>query len=820
MGVVVMAEALADHRSLIEASRLLRTLLHALPDAGLVVVDRAFVIRFMAGPALERHGWDAATVMDRPLVDVVPRASYEAWLSHYEAGFAGESSVLDVPTIDGAGMFRARFIPVTGPDGEVEGVAAVLQDITDQSLQGAALERSEHEYRLLAENGSDLIARHDGAGICRYASPAAWALLGFAPDEIVGRPARDFIHPEDVERVQTSAGAVTASATRRTITFRARHRDGRWIWVESVARQLVGDDGELVEIQSATRDISDRLALRAAEHAAQERFRVSFDQAPIGMALIGLDGRWIRVNRAVCEITGWPAEQLLTKTFQDITHPDDLDADLAQLERLLAGEITGYEMEKRYFTRRGEQIWVLLSVALVRDDADVPQYFISQLQDISERKRMEDSLHHLADHDPLTGLWNRRRFEEELHRQLARSRRTGESAALLMFDLDNFKYVNDTLGHKVGDDLIRHVGRAVRDGLRETDAVARLGGDEFAVLLPGVLAAQAVQLAEKVCETVRSEPVRVGDGDGEVHATASVGVAVVTRATGSEQDALIEADLAMYEAKARGRNRVVAYEDQLDSQRHLSHGMVWSQKLSQAVAEERFVLFAQPIVDAAEGRPLMYELLLRLVDDDGSLIGPSAFVYTAERFGIMRQIDRWVLRRAIELLAEYHESNVRLSVNLSGRSVTDPALPDYIEGLITRDGIDPRRLTVELTETEAIANMEQAKRLCRRLHRLGCLVALDDFGSGFASFSYLKESPIDFLKIDGEFIRHFLESPTDQLVVRAVHDVAQGMGKHTIAEYVEDDATRAALAGVGIDFVQGHLFGRPRPVDEVLRAIR
>ena len=559
-------------------------------------------------------------------------------------------------------------------------------------------------------------------------------------------------------------------------------------------------------------DLTEQREREHREAEARETFERAFADAPIGMALVGLDGRWQRVNRALLDMLGYDEPELLSKRFADITHPNDLDADLSQIERLVSGDIDHFAMEKRYFTAAGEQLWVLLSVSLVRDAAGEPRYFVSQIIDISARKRTEERLRHLADRDPLTGLWNRRRFEEELERQAARAQRYGDRAALVAFDLDGFKHVNDTLGHKAGDDLLVHVAWTLESRLRDTDALARLGGDEFAALLPSVDLSTATALGQELCELVAATPLLV-DGE-EVQLSVSAGVTMIEAARVAEAGPMVAADVALYEAKHQGRGRAIAYEDAGDQGRRLTNGVQWSRRLRRALGEDGFVLHAQPIVDLQSGEAAMYELLLRMPDGDGGLIGPADFLPTAERFGLIRPLDRWVIAAAARLAAA-HPGRV-LAVNLSGRSVTDPSLGTYVEETIADAGCAPSQLVFEVTETEAIAVMEPARDLARRLRRLGCRFALDDFGSGFASFYHLKALPIDILKIDGEFVRNLERDHADQLVVDAVQRVASGLGKALVAEHVEDAATAARLAALGVRYGQGYHFARPAPAEAVL----
>ena len=557
-----------------------------------------------------------------------------------------------------------------------------------------------------------------------------------------------------------------------------------------------------------------QLARRLDE--AEQRFGNVFEEAPIGMALVGPDGAFMRVNRQLCELLGYSHDQLTALTFQEITHPADLETDLELVEGVLAGELRTYQMDKRYYRADGRLLWARLSVSLVRDGDDRPLYFISQIEDISERKRFEGQLQYLADHDTLTGLFNRRRFEEELERELATAERYGSRAAVLAIDLDNFKYINDSLGHSAGDDLIASVGATLLARLRRSDVLARLGGDEFAVLLPRAGADEAMRVAESLLAAIRAlDP--AGWGGRRATVTASVGVAPFHADSKqlTAEELLVEADIAMYDAKEAGRNRAVAYEPGEERQERMQARMTWAERIREALERERFVLHAQPVVSLNGDPKPRFELLVRMLSEQGELIPPASFLAIAERFDLIQEIDRFVVMRAIALLAEQQRAgnDVALEVNLSAKSVMDPELPGVIAAELEATGADAGGLCIEITETAAIVNIDRAKRFAHELAQLGCEFALDDFGSGFASFYYLKHLSFDYLKIDGEFVKDLLTSHTNQLVVKAVVDIARGLGRHTIAEFVEDAETLELLRLMGVDYAQGYHLAKPGPLE-------
>ena len=570
---------------------------------------------------------------------------------------------------------------------------------------------------------------------------------------------------------------------------------------------------------SGSRQTSDGDAARSTPDV-EAYLRSAFEDAPIGIALISIDpeieGHFLRVNRALCELTGYSSEELQLTGIHALLHPDDLSIDIAAMRRLNQGEVDGFQLEQRLLHAERHAVWVTVNASLVRDATGDPLYCIRQLQDIEERKRYEGELGYLVEHDPLTGLLNRRGFVRELSQQIAYARRYGEGGAVLFLDLDDFKYVNDTLGHSIGDEVISDLARVVRKRLRETDIFARLGGDEFAVLLPHTAVSEAEKVSESLLKAVRDGCV-VSLGEGR-RVTVSVGI------TGFQEpgkdltpdDILIDADVAMYAAKEAGKDRI-AVASKATKERMRSR-VTWAERVRRAVQDGLFELYCQPIVNLASDSISQWELLLRLPGDGGELILPAQFLYTAERSGLILDIDRWVLGQAMQLIAEQRDAGceVRLEVNLSGRSVGDPELLRLIEQGLEDRAINPANLVLEVTETAAIANIDRARGFATKLRALGCGFALDDFGAGFGSFYYLKHIPFDYVKIDGEFIRNLPSSSTDQLILDSIVQMSKGLGKHTIAEFVGDSETVQVLKEHGVDYAQGYYLGKPRPVSEAL----
>ncbi len=559
---------------------------------------------------------------------------------------------------------------------------------------------------------------------------------------------------------------------------------------------------------------------RAAErklHEVHARFESAFANAPIGMALVDLEGRCLQVNDALCRITGHGRPALKATSLRALTHPEDVDLDVDSWRELLDGAIPSYQAEKRYRHAWGHYLWGLLTVSLVRDDQGRAVSVISQLQDISERKEAARRLEYLIDHDSLTGLANRRHFEQALSREVERVARYGAPGAVLVLDLDNFKEVNDAFGHMAGDDLLKGVAGAVRHRIRQTDLLARIGGDEFGVLLPQADADQAQVAAAGIVKALSQHAAVLGDRTIQV--TASVGLAMLDGLSAAE--VLARADAAMYEAKQAGRNRFALYGPRR-TRGPVSARQAEVERLRTALEDGRFVLYGQPILDLRKSEVRQYEVLLRLWDDEGGEpLTPSTFLYVAERFGLVQAIDGWVTGQAIDLIAENERAGrpLTLHVNLSGKSIVGPGVAALAESALAGAGIDPSRLVFEIAEATALASIEETRAFAHRLRACGCRLALDDFGAGFGSFYHLKDLPFDYFKIDGNIIRGVAASPTDQLVVEAIVGIARGLGKKTIAEFVNDEETVRLLQEAGVDYAQGYYLGRPRPLRDLLETL-
>jgi diguanylate cyclase (GGDEF)-like protein/PAS domain S-box-containing protein len=466
----------------------------------------------------------------------------------------------------------------------------------------------------------------------------------------------------------------------------------------------------------------------------------------------------------------------------------------------------------------GEGIEIPIALTAVphkSDDGEVELLsFIAR--DQSERKRFDDHLSYLADHDPLTSLYTRKRFVEELGREMARAHRSGAGGAVVLVDLDDFKYVNDSQGHRNGDRLLTSLAQLLRHTVRANDLLARLDGDEFAVLVTETQPSRVDFVVERLLKAVRNHFVHVGEQP--IGVTASAGIAFFPDQGLSAEEVLARADQALDRAKRQGRDQFVVFKPDEGWQARVDSRLSGERLIREALARGRFVLHAQPILDLKTNEVVQYELLIRMLDDQNALVPPASFLYTAERFGLIRSIDRWVVRQAIHLIARQRAAgnHVRLSVNLSGKSLGDLELTTLIEKELAETGVDPAQLTLEITETTAITDTERSKIFAIALKQIGCRLALDDFGVGFNSMNQLKHLPVDYLKIDGSFIRDLPSNKVDQHLVRAMVEVARALRKRTVAEFVSSQEILKVVRDSGVDYAQGFFVGKPDAVENLL----
>ncbi len=507
-------------------------------------------------------------------------------------------------------------------------------------------------------------------------------------------------------------------------------------------------------------------------------------------------------------LLGWPMETWLREDFI-ATHVHS--ADLERVRGFLAqpGNFAGsLNLDFRIRRRSDDHCWLRLIGSV--EPGDASPVLRGLLLDVTDEKRTEQRIAYLADHDSLTGLINRRRFQEKLDETIAYARRYDTQGALVFLDLDQFKYINDTYGHHTGDEYLRQVANHLQAQLRQTDVIGRLGGDEFGIILPNALEAQAGKVCRLLIQHLNSQEF-IHDGR-RTPFSASIGVALFPHHGHKASDLLAMADSAMYKAKEQGRNTYRMFQENTDVAR-MQDKIHWEDRIRSALKDNRFKLYFQPILDIYSGQIRHYESLLRMIGEDGELISPGAFIGIAERFGMIRDIDHWVVESAIRVQGSSVQLGcpVALTVNLSGRHFGSTDMLELVQEATRRYQANPSGIVFEVTETAAVENFTDAVDFIGALRDMGYRFALDDFGAGFSSFHYLKHIPVDYVKIDGSFVRNLHRDRADRIFVKAIAEMAKGLNVTTIAEFVENRETVEILRKLGIALGQGYFFAKPAP---------
>lgn len=535
------------------------------------------------------------------------------------------------------------------------------------------------------------------------------------------------------------------------------------------------------------------------------------ENLPDAIVLIDERGFIAYANAAAECLFGRPIDDLAGTALPTLLAEPYGDEYAALLRRFADGEQLEVPGERREVVAQqpdGSGVAMELSLSEVR--VGQVRSLAAIGHDIRDRKREEARLRQMAEQDSLTGLANRVSFEHALTRHIDYAARYGSAGCVIALGIDSFKYVNEALGAAAGDEVLAGLAELIQGRLRKTDVLARVGGDVFGILVHGADRSKAISLAEELLGIARRHAFVI-DGEG-IRISMSAGVTSLDERQVVGVELLAEAETAMSAAKEAGRDRVLGYDPTGRSE--MDERRAWTERVRLATERGLFVLTSQPIVNIEKGVATQHEILLRMRDDGGGLVEPSSFLATAERFGLIGGIDRWVTQQAVRLIAAHNADGreLTLEVNLSGQTMGDARFPDEVRRELTSSGIDPASLIFEVTETAAVADMDHARLFAKSLAKVGCRFALDDFGAGYASFYYLKHLPISYLKIDGEFVKELPHSHTDQLIVRALVQACQGMGIKTIAEFVTDQTTMDMVRELGVDFAQGYHLGKPEPV--------
>ncbi|MBW8370020.1 MAG: EAL domain-containing protein [Thiobacillus sp.] len=692
---------------------------------------------------------------------------------------------------------------------------------------------NEARFHAIADYTHDLEFWLSPEGKLLWVNPSVERMVGYTVGECMGQmnfPA-DIIHPDD----RTAADFQLRQALRGTsgqgYALRVCCKDGGHFWAAVNWQPIHDYSGIYQGIRASIHSIDDLKAteadlreaineLRTAEslqskyleETEQERARlVSLLSAMnLGILFVAADGRVNYHNPAFSRmwmieegaaLIGLPVNEVLAQSASTLARPD-------HFSRHLLSVLETHELSDSYEIQMTDGRVITELDYPVRDREG---RFIGHLwiyEDVTRERQTADQLVYLAERDALTGLYNRHRFQQELARTMLETDRHQMQCAVMFFDLDEFKTINDSYGHRAGDALLIRVAGEIGALVRRNEVLARLGGDEFAILLPAVQNNEAEALAERVVRAIAQIPFRF-EGQN-LRLTTSLGIAYYPGHAADADDLVARADIAMYQAKDAGKNTWRVYRADIDADSDMRSRLSWSERISNALDKNLFQLHFQGVYRAEDGALSHLEALIRMTDErnPAQLIMPVHFIQLAEKNGRILDIDRWVIREVLRMLAE-NPDIPSIAVNLSGRSLSEPSLPQHIGDELRQAGVNPSRLIVEITETAAVSDLHDAQRLIEALRHLGCGVCLDDFGVGFASFAYLKHLHVDTIKIDGIFIRDLPNDPDNQVFVQAMVSVALGLGKSVVAEYVEDGPTLALLRQFGVDLVQGYHLDRP-----------
>jgi len=790
-----------------------------------------------------------------------------------------------------AGLNAAWSTPIKATDGRLLGALGVYHStsglpgqrelrIMDHAAQLAgiaiarrlaeeALRASEAKYRGLFESIVEGVYQSGRDGRLRSVNPAFVTILGYgSAEELYALPSVATLYWNPADRAEFIR-RVESEGEIRNAEFLMRRRDGEQVVILENARAVRDAANRITHYEGTIADITERKRAEQAVFAEKERAQVTLQS--IGDAVISTDadGRIEYINPVAESLTAWTLEDARGRPIGEVLSlVNEITREPIEnplLCVLSGGAVSSPADHSVLVTRSGHEVAIQESAAPICDRQGRVIGAVIVFHDVTKERRLKRALSYQASHDALTGLINRREFDNRLHAAVLSAQRGEGTYALLYIDLDQFKVVNDTCGHQAGDRLLRDVTGLLQARVRASDTIARLGGDEFGVLLEGCTVEQSTRIADGVRQAIRDY--RFVWGATTLSVGASVGVVQITAETESVANVMSAADIACYAAKDEGRNRVHLYEsDGVSHPRHRE--MHWVARVTRAAEENRLELFFQPIRPIARaGATAFHELTVRLRDDDGRLVSPGEFIPAAERYNVMSVIDRWVVQRAIERLqdwasrcisartlnvsslrrapaqearaggaaamegqwqgpelsavAEIHPTADRsqpqlplLAVNLSGTSLNEQSFIDWVLQQVG-DATLAQALCFEITETAAVTNLSNATFVMRELKARGCKFALDDFGTGLSSFMYLKTLPVDYLKIDGQFISHVADDPVDRSMVEAICKVGKALGIETVAECVESQAVLDELERIGIDYAQGYYLARPEPIERL-----
>ncbi|MFZ5642434.1 MAG: bifunctional diguanylate cyclase/phosphodiesterase [Bacillota bacterium] len=754
---------------------------------------------------LDAMGWSHSQIIGKRFREVWPEESQPLVDNAVEQVMRGMRCSFEATCYRSDGTPLIWFVslyPIYEDEGNILNFVGISTNMTERRKAEEALRESETKFRTLYDSANDAIIIMDGLQ-CIDCNPRALEMFQCDRKQIIGHLLPSFSPPKQPDGFSSEERArllisEVLNGEPRYFQWTQRRLDGKLFETEISLNRIKLKDRYY--LQAIIRDITER-------KNREEQLRLhaaALQSAANAVVITDLEGRITWVNPAFSGLTGYRADDVIGKKMSFLKSGIQEAGFYRELwKTIFDGRVWHGEMQNRH--KNGNLYIEEQTITPVRDEDGRITHFVAIKQDVTKRKQQEQQLSYLATHDPLTNLPNRRVLEDSLRRAVAKAGR-GNQSCLLFMDLDNFKIVNDTLGHTAGDQVLYNLTHLIQSLLRTGDLLARFGGDEFAVLLEGVGIDKALSIAERMRREVEEHRFVVGDQN--FHLTLSIGLVVVDGEY--EQEAVLsQADTAMYLAKDHGRNRVIVYRHEDGVMAKLTEVNKWTSRIKAALADDRFVLYFQPLVRVSNDSVDHYEALIRMIGEDGAIIPPGAFIPVAERYGLMPQLDRWVFKQVINKLQK--NPGIKVFMNLSGSSLAEETFSTFVEEQVKQSGIDPGCLGFEITETAVVQDLVAAEKWVRRIKALGCRFALDDFGAGFNSFIYLHSLPVDQIKIDGYYIRTLESDPTRCALVQAMHALARTLGMETVAEFVENEEILKIIKNIGITYGQGYHIDKPIP---------
>ncbi|WP_044895004.1 PAS domain S-box protein [Bacillus alveayuensis] len=693
--------------------------------------------------------------------------------------------------------------PLKNEKGDIEGFVAITRDISERKQFAKTLQENKAKYKLVTENMSDLVSLLNVEGVFEYVSPSFEKILGYPIDILQGKSAFELVHPNDLNRIMNLFSKFLKKKKPATTRFRYRHRDDFYIIIESHAVPLFDEKGNLQHILVTSKDIGEKVKAEQALQESKQKFHLIAEHSSDLVRIVDKAGIIQYASPSHKTILGYEPKELEGRPLLDIIYPEDVLLIQEKLRHMEKRHVLQY----RTITKHGNYIWTESHTSSIFDENGQFLHYIAVARDISERKEYEEKLKQMAFYDELTGIANRRFFQEQLIKQIEQAKQNNTRFALMYLDFDRFKWVNDVLGHDVGDELLRNFVTRLKTCLSESDIIGRWGGDEFTVLLSRFQAKEEVaQVAQQIIQSMRI-PWHIKDHEFII--TSSIGIAFYPEDGQTIDELLSHADQALYQAKAEGRSKFYFYEKSLSN--NMQRLLLLETHLKQALEQKAFHLVYQPQFELATGKLTGAEALLRYTHPTLGAISPMEFIPICERLNIIDEVTEWVLQEAAGQLKEWKEKglHIRMAVNISPLNLENKTFIDKLVSIFEENDCDLHDLELELIETALAKSIEEVSKVLERLREIGVRIALDDFGAGYSSLLYFKDFPIDKIKVDRSFVKELPKKERDIAIIDSILLLSKRLGIEVICEGVETEEQASYLRMLGCKFAQGYYFSRP-----------